>query len=112
VQHKATLLVFLHVSVLRWSRSTLPILVLLRGRGFTPTLIFSLGPYAHPLLAPDLVPHAKAGSHGSIGFFVRCENSSSRLLRSILFVICAVCFCEQLLSGLVLELPDKKLDFS
>jgi hypothetical protein len=67
--------VFLRVSVVCWSQSALPIPVLLCGRGFTVPLIFSLGPYADPLLAPVSVTHAEAGGNGSVGFF-RCENSS------------------------------------
>jgi hypothetical protein len=62
------MLVFLSISVLCWSRSVLHVLVLLRGKGFTPALIFSLGPFTHFWLAPDSVPHAEAGSHGSVGF--------------------------------------------
>jgi hypothetical protein len=71
---------------------------------------------AWPLCAP-FVGSGFGSSCGSrwpwlCWFFVRCENSSRRLLQSILFVIFAVCFCEHLLSGLVLELSNKKLEFS
>jgi hypothetical protein len=37
-------------------------------QGIHPPLIFSLGPYAHPLLALDSVPHAEASGHSSVGF--------------------------------------------
>jgi hypothetical protein len=51
---------------------------------------------------PLCAPFVGSGFSSSCGrrwpwlcwFFVRCENSSSRLIRSILFVIFAVCFCE------------------
>jgi hypothetical protein len=88
VQHKATLLVFLRVLVLRWSRSALPIPVLLCGRGFTPDLVFSLGPYAHPLLAPDSVPHAEGGGHGSVGFLCAVKT---RQVDSFDHFVCDFC---------------------